>query len=115
MREAGLKPVPITITGGQQVTRGSAGYRHVPKRDLVGALAVLLQTRRLRISRELRHAERLIEELQNFRVKITSAGNDTYSAWRESLHDDLVLALAVAVWLGERTADNGTGWTVVTG
>ncbi len=44
----------------------------------------------------------MIEELQNFRIKFTRAGNDTYEAWRESDHDDLVLAAAMAAWFGEK-------------
>ena len=44
----------------------------------------------------------LVEELQNFKLKITTASNDTYEAWRESVHDDLVLAAAMAAWLGEK-------------
>ncbi len=44
----------------------------------------------------------MIEELQNFRIKFTKAGNDTYEAWRESDHDDLVLAAAMAAWFGEK-------------
>jgi hypothetical protein len=40
----------------------------------------------------------LVKELMNFRVKITAHANDTYDAWREETHDDLVLALAMACW-----------------
>lgn len=44
----------ITITGGRSVNRGRvAGDVTVPKADLVGALQVLLQTRRLSWPREL--------------------------------------------------------------
>jgi hypothetical protein len=33
---------------------------------------------------------------------VTPAGNETMAAdWRTRAHDDLVLALAIAVWLGE--------------
>ena len=37
-RAARLTPVPVTITGGDTVTRTRDGYWHVPKRDLVGAV-----------------------------------------------------------------------------
>jgi hypothetical protein len=50
----------------------------------------------------LAEAPAMIEELQNFRIKFTRAGNDTYEAWRESDHDDLVLAAAMAAWFGEK-------------
>ena len=46
-------------------------------------------------------------ELENFRVKISLAGHDTYAAgagdeWRQGAHDDLVLAVALACWYGEQ-------------
>jgi soluble P-type ATPase len=37
-----------------------------------------------------------VRELQNFRVKINIAtGHDSYEAWRENEHDDIVLAVAL--------------------
>jgi hypothetical protein len=70
----------------------------VPKRDLVSVIQVGLQNKILKIASQLPDAETLIRELQNFTVKITDAANDTYGAWREGTHDDLVLAVALAVW-----------------
>ena len=49
-------------------------------------------------------AETRVAELDNFRVKKTALGADTFGAgteWRENAHDDLVLAVALAVWAGE--------------
>jgi hypothetical protein len=43
-----------------------------------------------------------VKELQTFSVKITPAGNETFEAWRERDHDDMVLALGFACWVGER-------------
>ena len=43
----------------------------------------------------------LMAELITFRSKITVAGNETFGAWRERDHDDLVLAVALALWLAE--------------
>ena len=37
-----------------------------------------------------------------FQVTITNAANDTYGAWREGTHDDLVLSVALAAWYAER-------------
>jgi hypothetical protein len=92
---------PITITGGDQVTRDGQAYR-VPKRDLVGVVQVCLQTSRLKIASALPEAATLTAELQNFQVKITDAAHDTYGAWREGTHDDLVLAVALALWIGSQ-------------
>ncbi len=37
-----------------------------------------------------------------FKMKITTAGNELYENWRESDIDDIVLAAAMAAWLGEK-------------
>lgn len=95
---AGLEPVAVTITGGERA-HGSAGEWSVPKRDLVGGLVAAFQSERLKIGAHLPHAATLTEELTNFRMKVDlKTGHDSYEAWRESVHDDLVLAVALAVW-----------------
>jgi hypothetical protein len=91
------KLVPIQIIGGANVSEEN-GMTRVPKRDLVSVVQVGLQNRRLKIAEELELAETLSRELQNFQVKITDSANDVYGAWREGTHDDLVLAVALAVW-----------------
>jgi hypothetical protein len=69
--------------------------------ELVTALQLLLQHRRLHTSRGLEHAATLVKELENFRVKITAAMKEQIESVREGLHDDLVLATAMAAWVGE--------------
>jgi len=99
---------PITLTGGDAVVRDGM-ERRVPKRDVASTIAVLLQTGRLRIARGLQESDTLLRELLNFRVKISLSGHDTYEAWREQEHDDLVLAVGLAAWLFEKGRD---GWIV---
>ncbi len=75
----------------------------MPKVTLVSRLQALLHSGDLRIPRALPDAAVLTRELQEFRVKYTDAGNATFNA-REGEHDDLVLALAIAVFgLSEST------------
>jgi hypothetical protein len=101
-KTAGLSPVAITITGGDSVAQDSDGYR-VPKRDLVSALQVLLQGGRLKIAASLPLARVLQQELLSFKVKINVAtAHDSYGAWREGEHDDLVIGVALACWYAER-------------
>jgi hypothetical protein len=88
---------PIQIVAGANVS-SEFGMTRVPKRDLVSVVQVGLQNRTLKIAESLDLAETLSRELQNFTVKITDAANDVYGAWREGTHDDLVLAVALAVW-----------------
>ena len=92
---------PITLTAGDAVVIDGM-ERRVPKRDVASTIAVVLQTGRLRIARGLRESETLLRELLNFRVKISLSGHDTYEAWREQEHDDLVLAVGLAAWLFEK-------------
>jgi len=93
----------VVITGGDEEVRDGNVYR-VPKKDLIARPQVLLQegNRRLKISPSLSEADVLVEELLNYRYRITGAGNDTYGPWREGQHDDLLLALCLAVWAAER-------------
>jgi hypothetical protein len=93
----------ITITGGDSVTKAEGGGIRVPKRDLASAPLVLMQNGQLKIAEGLALAPVLKKELLNFKVKINIAtGHDSYEAWREGDHDDLVLAVAMACWCGER-------------
>jgi hypothetical protein len=94
--------VPVTITGGHAVTQAEDRSWHVPKKELVTCLQVVMQARRLQIARRLPDAALLVRELQNFQVKITAAAHEVFGAWREGKHDDLVLAVALACWWGER-------------
>jgi hypothetical protein len=87
----------VTITGGERAAAVAGGW-HVPKKDLVAGLAVMLEEGRLRVARRMRWVEEFREELRNMRVKVTGAGNQQFGAWGEGQHDDLVLAAALACW-----------------
>jgi hypothetical protein len=93
----------IHITGGTNV-RTDNGITYVPKRELVGVVQVGLQTGSLKIAPALTEAATLARELQDFRVTITEAANDTYGG-RSGTHDDLVLAVAMALWTARRHKD----------
>jgi len=95
-RYAGISPIGVTITAGTAETRDGA-VCSVPKLMLVSRLQALLHEGRLRIQRELSEAETLVRELQDFRCEYTAAGHLTFNA-RSGKHDDLVLALAIAIW-----------------
>jgi hypothetical protein len=97
-----VSTVPITITGGHAVTVTEDGSRHVPKKELVSCLQVILQARRLLVARSLPDAALLMRELQQFQVKITAYANETFGALGGGQHDDMVIALALACWWAER-------------
>ena len=89
---------PVLITSGHEITLDT-GTWHVPK-ELASTLQVLFQYRRLRVAK-LPERQMLVKELLAFRVKVTAATSETIESCRERDHDDLVLAVAMAAWIGE--------------
>jgi hypothetical protein len=98
LKERGLKFTAVTIHGGERVTRSKGAY-HVPKLDLVAALEVPFHTETLKVAEGLELWGALREELQNFRRRVnTKTAHALIEHWRETDHDDLVLAAALACW-----------------
>jgi hypothetical protein len=58
----------------------------------------MFETGELRIATRLREGETFVKELTNMRVKVSASGHESFAAWREGTHDDLVLAAALACW-----------------
>lgn len=113
LRRAKLNPIAVTVTGGDAATHEGTNWK-MPKRELVAGVQVALQQGRLQIARALPEAETLIHELTNYKVTISDAGHDSYGAWRESIHDDLVFAVGLAVWSADKFGGGGR-FHVVTG
>lgn len=110
MRAHGLNVIGVIITGGagQAHQDQESGYWKVPKRELVTRAQTYLQTGRLRISSKLPLADVIIKEMLSFKMKISTAtGNVSFEAWRDAIHDDLVLMLCMGVWWADKTK---TGW-----
>jgi hypothetical protein len=91
MTKSALRPISVTIADGAAEHRVASNEYRAPKKDLVGTLAVLLQSDRFKISPDLTEAEALTSELGNL-----DAGTD----WKES--NGLSLAVCLAAWWGER-------------
>ena len=100
LKERRLGFIAVTITGlGQKVNRHSRREYSVPKQDLVAALEVPFHKGILKVASGLEGWPKLREELLNFRRKQNKAtAHISYEHWRESDHDDLVLAAALACW-----------------
>jgi hypothetical protein len=100
LKERRLNFVSVTITGlGQKVNRSGAREYSVPKQDLVSALEVPFHKGTLKVAKGLEGWPKLREELLNFRRKQNrTTAHISYEHWRESDHDDLVLAAALACW-----------------
>jgi hypothetical protein len=96
--------IAVTITHGSAVTQrpDGPGRWNVAKKALVSNLQALMGRRRLRVASALPDAKVLLREFDSFTVKITDSANESFEAWRERDHDDLVLAVALAAWGAER-------------
>ncbi len=95
MREAGLAPVAVTITGGRFISYDGAMWR-VPKKALLRPLVVTTESGRLKVAKGLQEAEVFQRELLAFQRRITEHGHDAFEGVGE--HDDLVIAVALACW-----------------
>ena len=100
LKERRLRFIGVTITGlGQKVNRNGIRDYSVPKQDLVAALEVPFHKGTLKVAKGLPWWPNLREELLNFRRKQNKVtAHISYEHWRESDHDDLVLAAALACW-----------------
>jgi len=89
------------ITGGI-AEHYSDGFNHIPKKDLITGLQVMLQQGTLQIAGGLKFGPALVTEMAEMRVKITQPGHEQYGAWREGSHDDLVFAVALSTWAARK-------------
>ncbi len=89
------QPIELTNTGSEEY---SGGVRRVPLRDVIGAAQVVLQTNRLKVASALELASTLVGDLQSFDPKPAARSLDL----RGGRNSDLVFALAVALWWGDR-------------
>jgi hypothetical protein len=94
--EAGVRPTRVTITAGGEQTSAGHGW-HVAKSILISTLDARLHTGELRFAAELSEAGTMADELKDFRRKVSAAGRYSFEA-RVGKHDDLVLAVALALW-----------------
>jgi hypothetical protein len=93
---AGLAPTRVTITAGADQSFVNGSW-HVSKQALISTLDARLHTGELGFAAELTEAGTMAEELKDFRRKVSVAGRYTFEA-RVGKHDDLVLAVAIALW-----------------
>src|SRR5262249_12436327 len=103
----GVTPVGVTITGGDVVTNDGPVWR-VSKLILISRVQALLHSGQLKIHKSLPDAPALVTELQDFRCEVTDNGHWTFNA-RSGKHDDLILAMAIALWRAYGGDGQGTG------
>ncbi|WP_428377737.1 hypothetical protein [Lichenicoccus sp.] len=112
MREMGMAPIAVSITGGRVANMNDYANYTVPKALLASVLDITLSEERLEITEAAGASEALRMELQNFHAKVSANGSVALEAWREGHHDDLVLSMALAVWRGENLPQPAR-WTYI--
>ena len=94
LRSAGLgcEVAAVTITGGERESQTAQGWS-VPKKDLMTGLQLGLEDGSLVIARRMKEVGALARELVDVKAKGARIG-----AEGAGQHDDLVIAVALAVW-----------------
>src|SRR5215472_7401862 len=106
--EKGLSPIGLTISGGDSV-HWDGRCVTVPKMRLLTGLLSICHRDELEISERLRDYVELRRQLQNIGTMATDAG--TGETWRARRgHDDLVIAVSMAVWYLENPGPNMGIW-----
>jgi hypothetical protein len=96
--EQGLDPIGVVIHSGFEIHRRPYDNTvTVPKLRIVAELDKRLQSNDLFVHQSLKDWPALRRELLNFRPEITRSSGETWNAAR-SEHDDLVLALGLALF-----------------
>ena len=75
---------------------------NVPKQDLIAGVQMALERRELRIAKKVREAGTLKRELLDVRMSRRDSGYLRFGADGYGQHDDLVIALALAIWRAGR-------------
>jgi hypothetical protein len=96
-----LRVTAVTTTSGEHA-HGRGEEWHVPKKDLMAGLQVLLEDGQLKIHRKLHEAAALVRELTDIRLSPRSGGRVGMGADGYGEHDDLALAVALACWRARR-------------
>ena len=101
----GVSPIGIMLKGTGETTLKENIY-HVSKEEVVTALVVAFQTRRIEIIQAISNRDatkQLLVELEHFQMKRRPNGSVGFEADREETHDDLAMMLAQAIWFGDKT------------
>jgi Terminase RNaseH-like domain len=73
----------------------------LPKTQLVSTLVAAFDSDRIYLSSHSKEIDAMIDELENFEIKISDEGHDQFGA-KTGAHDDLVCALGMACYCGEQ-------------
>ena len=97
LREAGAAPTPVSITYKGRTARDQTGAWSVPKAVLMERMAMAMDQGRLKIICDEMMGRIFAGEAHNFVHTVNQLGHGTFKGRRHS-HDDLILAVALAMW-----------------
>ncbi len=93
--------MPVILTSGIEANYDGRQWR-VPKIDLLARMRMLLEQGRLKVVEKLRERPALTRELLSVRGRKSRGGGVRLGADGYGEHDDLAMAVALAVWMGRR-------------
>lgn len=99
LRVRGLRPKAASIVAGNGLN-ASNGIYHLGKARLIGKFLAAFDSGRVQINPNLPIYPQLERELISYRAEISNQGNAKFEA-PPGEHDDLLFALALAIWWGE--------------
>lgn len=101
LAKAKLHSMTVNVIEDDTVIREESSYR-VTKKELSANLQFLFIAERLRVKQNLPLSNIFIKKLLNYRLKDNSHDHENQKVSKEPNHDDLVLALALACWYGQK-------------
>lgn len=97
-----IEPVVVTITGAGVREEHKFNDWRVPKVELIGALRVVYETRRLKMAKDIDLVQTLVSELREFKMRPPRIDPSAPETWRDGQFDDLVFAVALVAWRADR-------------
>lgn len=99
LRQRRVRPIGVTITGGETVVQRPDNSLSCPKRDICSALVVAAQSGDVKVAAKLDLAAEFEKEVSSFGYVVKrKSGKVGYEALAEEIHDDLVVSAALGLW-----------------
>ncbi len=102
LRAQRLRMDEVVITSGVGQDRSEGSRTYLPKVQLISPLRVAFESGRLKIATQIPHWRQIESELMDFDEEISGSGAPSYGNRSANGHDDMVLAMALAVWKADK-------------
>lgn len=99
MAAKGIRPKAVTITVGEAYSRVGSQI-HIGKARLIGTFLGAFDAGKVRVNPNMPIWPALEREMLSFRAEMSAQGRAKFEA-EQGEHDDMLFALAMAVWYGE--------------